>query len=167
MKVVWRSNAQYVPSVPSYKVWHWHFLTVRWQVHTRTHGFTDLHTHAHTHMHPIAIPPQYAFSFCFSFVNRNAWWITQLLEPYLWPSMQCLRAGANGPTPDSPRPFTYLLVIVEVNPNQPRIRNSLNTPIHTRHCPTTVGQNIHLLWKQTDFDFTVRQSLVSDENSAC
>ena len=34
-----------------------------------------------------------------------------------------------------------------------------------RHCLTTVGQNIHLLWEQTDSDFTVGQCLVSDENT--
>ena len=32
-------------------------------------------------------------------------------------------------------------------------------------CPTTVGQNIQLLWEQTDFDFTVGHYLVSGENS--
>ena len=36
----------------------------------------------------------------------------------------------------------------------------------TRPCRTTVGQNIQSLWEQTDFDFTVEQCLVSDENSS-
>ena len=31
----------------------------------------------------------------------------------------------------------------------------------------TVGQTVLLLWKETDSDFTLGQSLVSDENSAC
>ena len=33
-----------------------------------------------------------------------------------------------------------------------------------RYCRTTVGQTIQLLWERTDFDSTVRQCLVSDEN---
>ena len=32
--------------------------------------------------------------------------------------------------------------------------------------PTTLARNIQLLRKQTDFDFTVEQYPVSDENSA-
>ena len=35
------------------------------------------------------------------------------------------------------------------------------------HCPTTVGQDMHLLREQTDFDVTVGQRLVSEGNSAC
>ena len=38
---------------------------------------------------------------------------------------------------------------------------------NTKHCRTTVGPNIQLLWKQTDFDFTVRQCLIPAENRAC
>ena len=36
-----------------------------------------------------------------------------------------------------------------------------------RHHRTTAGQNLQLLWQQTDFGFTPGQCLVSDENSAC
>ena len=36
-----------------------------------------------------------------------------------------------------------------------------------RRCRTTEGQNIQLLWKRTDFHFTVGKCLVSDKNSAC
>ena len=35
------------------------------------------------------------------------------------------------------------------------------------HCRRPVEQNTLLLWEQTNFDFTVGQSLVSEENSAC
>ena len=35
-----------------------------------------------------------------------------------------------------------------------------------KHCRGTLRQNIQLLWKQTDFDFTIGQCLVSDENSS-
>ena len=49
--------------------------------------------------------------------------------------------------------------------------------VHARHKPlfdgdvksvscTTVEQNIQLLWEQRDFDFTVKQCLVSAENRA-
>ena len=37
-----------------------------------------------------------------------------------------------------------------------------------RHFRTTVGQNIQLLWEQTDLDFTVGQWVfISDKNSTC
>ena len=35
-----------------------------------------------------------------------------------------------------------------------------------RHRGGFAGQNIQLLWEQTEFDFTVRQCPASDENSA-
>ena len=34
-----------------------------------------------------------------------------------------------------------------------------------RHCPTTAGQNIQLLWEKTDFDFTVGKCHVAYETS--
>ena len=45
-------------------------------------------------------------------------------------------------------------------------RAALRTCPTIRHCRTTVGQNVQLLWKQTDFDSAVGRCLVSDENSA-
>ena len=35
------------------------------------------------------------------------------------------------------------------------------------NCCTAVGQNIQLPWQQRDFDGTIGQYLVSDENSVC
>ena len=43
--------------------------------------------------------------------------------------------------------------------------HTLSRPWSIRHCRRTAGQNTQLLLKQTNFDFTVRQCLVSDENS--
>ena len=43
-------------------------------------------------------------------------------------------------------------------------------PLPGTDCPSTtvtVGPNIQLLWEQADFDFTVGEGFVSDENSAC
>ena len=36
-----------------------------------------------------------------------------------------------------------------------------------RHCLNTVGQNVQLLWEQTDFDVTVGHCLVSGDTNAC
>ena len=44
---------------------------------------------------------------------------------------------------------------------------SLRPPSTISHCCRRRVQNIQLLRKQADFDFTVGHCLVSDENSAC
>ena len=46
-------------------------------------------------------------------------------------------------------------------------RNMLKAQSTIEDCCTRVGRNIQLLSEQTDFDFTVGQCVVSDENSAC
>ena len=64
-------------------------------------------------------------------------------------------------------PTNYLLLpLLLLTFALPLILFSVKVRSIRRPVPTTVGQNEQLLWEQKNFDVTVGQRLVPDENSA-